>query len=99
MGQRFLFQCDACTYSVEVSGGPDVGMSVATQTVACAKCKQLFDVVTSEDPGNAAAPAAPLRCPRSRGSTHRVTAWNCGDPCPRCNGVVRVTGDAVVMWD
>jgi hypothetical protein len=74
-------------------------MTVATQTVTCAKCKSLFDVMTSEDPGNPDAPTVPFRCPRSRGSTHRVTAWNGGDPCPRCNGRMRVAGEVRVLWD
>ena len=74
-------------------------MTVATQTIACAKCKALFDVTTSEDPANPDAAQARLRCPRSRGSAHRVTAWNGGDPCPRCNGALQVTGDVQVLWD
>jgi len=99
MGQHFQFRCDACAYEAEVSGGPDCGFTFATQTIACAKCKQLFDVVTSNTPWKTDAPASPLRCPRSRGSTHRVTPWSGGDPCPRCSGSTRVTGEAIVMWD
>jgi hypothetical protein len=99
MGQLFAFRCDACGYKAEVSGGPDVGMAVATQTVSCAACKRLFDAVTSEDPGNDTAPKVPLRCPRSRGAKHRVSAWNGGDPCPRCLGPMRVTDDGTVLWD
>ena len=48
MGQHFQFRCDGCGYEAEASGGPDVGMAVATQTIACAKCKELVDVVTSK---------------------------------------------------
>ena len=96
MGERFGFRCDACAYEVTVPGGPDLGMGVATQTVACAKCKSLFDVVTSENPGRVDAPSVPLRCPRRR--AHRVTAWNGGDPCPRCHGAMRPT-DVLELWD
>jgi len=99
MGQYFQFWCDACGYDVEVSGGPDSGMAVATQTIACSKCKQLFDVVTSNEPWNASAIQEPLRCPRSRGSSHRVAAWNGGDPCPRCNAIMRPARVAAVLWD
>ncbi len=96
MGERFGFRCEACAYEVTVSGGPDLGMAVATQTIACAKCKRLFDVVTSEDPGRLDAPSVPLRCPRSQ--AHQVTAWNGGDHCPRCRGAMSVTAE-VELWD
>jgi hypothetical protein len=99
MGQIRGFRCDGCGYKAEVSGGPDVGMAVTTQTVSCVACKQLFDVVTSGDPGNASAPKLLLRCPRSRGAKHRVTAWNGGDPCPRCMGTMTVTNEVVALWD
>jgi hypothetical protein len=99
MGQHFQFRCASCAYEVEVSGGPDCGFAVATQTIACSKCKKLYDVVTSKDPGNPDAPAVPLRCPRSRGAAHRVTAWNGGDPCPRCSETMVATGESLALWD
>jgi hypothetical protein len=42
MGQLAQFRCDECTYEAEVSGGPDCGFSVRTQTISCATCKQLL---------------------------------------------------------
>lgn len=99
MGRHSQFRCDACGYEAVVSGGPDVGFAVETRTIACAKCKQLFDVVTSEDPGNPKAPRIALRCPRSRTATHPVKPWKANGPCPSCGGKMQVTGEVVEMWD
>jgi hypothetical protein len=99
MGQHFQFRCESCTYQVEVSGGPDVGRSAATQTIACTKCKSLFDVVTSKDPGNSDAPTFPLQCPKGRPATHRVSPWNGGDPCPRCSAIMTVRREVFTTWD
>jgi hypothetical protein len=98
LGEHFQFRCDACGYEAVVSGGPDVGFAVATRTIACAKCKQLFDAVTSEDPGNPKARRVPLRCPRSRTVRHPVKAWKAGDSCPRCGGRMP-KGQLLAMWD
>jgi hypothetical protein len=99
MGQLVQFRCDGCSYEAEVSGGPDCGFSVRTQTIACGKCKQLFDVVTSNDPGNPKARKVPLRCPRKRTAKHPVKAWNNGDACPRCGGTMQGGDESSVMWD
>jgi hypothetical protein len=98
MGHRSQFRCEGCACEATVSGGPDVGMAAATQTISCAKCKQLFDVVTSEAPWDPQAARLPLRCPRSRTAKHQVTPWAEGDPCPCCGGSMSNTG-LVVMWD
>jgi hypothetical protein len=99
MGQRFHFRCASCAYEAEVSGGPDCGMAAATQTVACSKCKKLWDVVTSHEPWNYGVVTIPMKCPKSRASAHKVTAWNRGDPCPQCGGVMRARRDPVLLWD
>jgi hypothetical protein len=98
VGQHFQFQCDACGYEAAVTGGRDVGFAVATRTIACSTCKQLFDVVTSEDPGNPKAPKVPLRCPSSLNVRHPVKAWKAGGPCPRCGGRMP-KGQLLAMWD
>lgn len=99
MGQLFQFRCDGCGYEAKVSGGPDCGFNVATQTIACANCKELVDVVTSRDPGNPKAPKLPLRCPRSRTVKHPVKKWKAGGPCPRCGEKMPETAEVLVMWD
>ena len=99
MGQHSRFRCDACGYEAVVSGGPDVGFAVATQTIACAKCKELFDVVTSEDPGNPKAPKIPLRCPRSRTAKHPVKPWKSNGPCPGCGGKMLTSREMEELWD
>jgi hypothetical protein len=74
------------------------GAHDGSETIACAKCKQLFDAVTSEDPGNPKARRVPLRCPRSRTVRHPVKAWKAGDSCPRCGGRMP-KGQLLAMWD
>jgi hypothetical protein len=99
MGKLVQFRCDACEYEAKVSGGPDVGMEVATQTIACARCKQLSDVVTSKNAWDPKPVRLPLRCPRSRTAVHPVAPWSVADPCPRCGGAMRDTGEVMVLWD
>ena len=96
MGERFGFRCEACAYEVTVSGGPDLGMAVATQTIACAKCKRLFDVVTSEDPGRLGRAVGTATVSAKPGTPGH--AWNGGDHCPRCRGAMSVTAE-VELWD
>jgi hypothetical protein len=102
MGQTHQFQCRACSYSVFVSGGPDVGMTFATQTIACAKCKELRDVVISEKPWEVMRNEGrrlPLRCPRKRTAKHPVKAWSAGGPCPKCGGTMKRGALEGPLWD
>lgn len=46
MGQTYSFRCDNCTYVAEVSGCPDIGSLVATETAICLDCHELVDVVS-----------------------------------------------------
>ena len=98
MGQHFQFRCEHCSYEAVVSGGPDLGMMSRTQTITCAKCKELADVVTSEEPWNSRAPKLPPRCPRRRTAKHPVKRWTAGGPCPRCGAALQ-KGELVALWD
>ena len=77
MGRTYSFECSRCGYRVRVAGGADEGEHFAVQTIACADCKELHDVVTRfkppprlrENPVNTRAevrrgaePAAAARC-------------------------------------
>ena len=46
MGRTYLFECSRCGYRVGVVGGMAEGDHVAVQTVSCADCKALHDIVT-----------------------------------------------------
>src|ERR1700690_3849922 len=46
MGRAYLFECSKCGYPARVAGGADDGEHFAVQTIACADCKSLHDVVT-----------------------------------------------------
>lgn len=45
MGQINKFSCDKCGHTIEVSGGPDCGMTTATDTMFCKSCMDLVDIV------------------------------------------------------
>ena len=45
MGRTYLFECSKCGYHARVAGGADEGEHFAVQTLACADCKLLHDVV------------------------------------------------------
>jgi hypothetical protein len=46
MGRTYWFECSKCGYRAQASGKPDRGLNVFVQTIACADCKALYDVVT-----------------------------------------------------
>ena len=50
MGTTYDFICNACGYTTEASGGNDVGMICATTTILCQECRELYDIVISEEP-------------------------------------------------
>jgi hypothetical protein len=45
---RYFFR--KCSYEAFVSGGNDVAMAAATSTVKCYDCKEIKDVMTTEEP-------------------------------------------------
>jgi hypothetical protein len=45
MGRTYAFECPKCEYRAHVAGGADEGAHFAVQTIACADCKALYDVV------------------------------------------------------
>lgn len=100
LGALHDFRCPSCGYSAEVSGGPDIGEASRTVTISCATCKELHDVVVSEEPWKEPPDLAPERppCPRTRARTHATSVWNDPGPCPRCGSTMR-RGEMTVLWD
>jgi hypothetical protein len=103
MGARYEFQCKGCGYTAVVSGGPDLGFFLRTQTAYCTSCKLLIDVpgeTLTEDQiedQQGIYLTKELTCDLC-GNT-RLNIWRQGDPCPRCGGAVVDTGRPVVLWD
>ncbi|MCB1087491.1 MAG: hypothetical protein KDM63_10635 [Verrucomicrobiae bacterium] len=107
MGQILLHRCPACGYRAEVSGGPDGGWLVATQTFVCDGCEIVFDgVVRSEPRPRETTPADPdgrvartPRCPRCR-RTAFLRPWTSGDPCPKCGAALPASSHGpIALWD
>ena len=97
------FLCDGCGYAERVAGGRDPKRLVVTETMTCADCARLVDVLVSvRDPGRAAGPL--FVCPHCGGA--RLSRWGKGStlrrrgiifpdkvwgPCPRCGSAIRTT--------
>jgi hypothetical protein len=103
MGRSNQYACEVCGFRALVSGGADRGFFVRTQTMFCADCKTLADVVTDRtyDPTH---PCSPLKdeelsrvCPRCSG--RELKAWNDGDGCPLCGADKLINGGALELWD
>ena len=99
MGMLLDWTCSRCGYAAEVSGGDDVGMAVATTTIVCRGCRNLYDVVTSREPWleKPADWEARLRSP-TRIRWHVVEPWTGPGACPRCGATIE-PGRVVAMWD
>jgi hypothetical protein len=101
MGATSRFQCQACGYEADVSGGPDVGFVVRTRTVSCPACRTLSDVTTGPSgeglPGTDDIDPLSLNRCGSCGATDLVP-WDDGEPCPRCAGAM-VNRGLVTLWD
>jgi predicted RNA-binding Zn-ribbon protein involved in translation (DUF1610 family) len=73
VGALIEFSCPGCGYAAEVSGGPDMGMLVATQTMICFGCRTLVDVTTGPSLSLQPPTAKRRRCPRCR--SRRFEPW------------------------
>ena len=93
MGQLHHFECPACGYYAEISGGGDAGMKYCTATIVCKTCKKLYDVVSARVP---LFETLPLCCPKRK--THLVREWQHPGPCPVCDVVMGDLGETAI-WD
>ena len=85
MGSTYTYKCNACNYSANVSGGPDVGFVVKTQTGFCMTCNDLVDYVTEVWAGDGETEKGVVigACHTCKNAVTRQ--WNDGDQCPRCS--------------
>jgi len=101
MGETVTYRCDTCKYSAQVSGGPDVGMLVRTNTYMCSICKEIADVVTGYCGDDVTPDDCGIgKCPICDSSEHLKEWDNKTYPCPKCDGVMIVPPDAdMILWD
>lgn len=104
MGSTYRFHCRQCDYGADVSGGPDIGFVVKTQTVFCPSCRELRDISIeycgesrSAPTDHAKASDDALGCCWECGA-RELTDWTAGDPCPRCGGEMNNEG-LIADWD
>jgi hypothetical protein len=92
MGRIYRFECSACGYIANVSGGDDKGELFATRTVSCATCRALGDAIVQS--------VGRLRCPMAgpRSPAHDITPWTHPGPCPRC-GAELSRDESGVPWE
>jgi hypothetical protein len=95
MGQILGFYCTNCDYAASVAGGDSAGRIATTTTIYCDACRTLQDVVTSEIDYQGNVHERLTRCRRAK--SHSFHPWIKGAPCPRCAGVMELTGEET-LW-
>jgi len=100
MGKRVTYKCDKCGYSAHISGGPDIGMIVKTNTYVCHKCKEIVDVIIEYWTDVKLDKSVIGKCPKCN-SNENLNEWdNKKCPCPRCNGIMKISSETeITMWD
>jgi len=102
MGESHEHTCKDCGYAATVSGGAEHGFLYVSVTIFCRDCDFLYDVNPDQDAETFAAGGGDvrsltgLRCPVDAG--HKWEFWKAGDPCPRCQGAMEITGVGC-CWD
>ena len=100
MGTWNRYFCRKCPYEAFVSGENDVGMAAATSTVRRYDCKEIKDVVTTEEPWLAMDKGwvpAEFYCDRS--ATHQMALWVGRGECPKCSYTMEVDPTVDILWD
>ena len=99
MGMHLEHRCAGCGYTTTVSGRRDFGFAAVTETMACADCREVTDVLVEQTAlfEKPAGPVAPS-CRRCGADEAALTLWRSGDPCPRC-GRPLPAGRIVAHWD
>ena len=101
MGFCVTFRCTLCGLEATVSGHPDVGLNIRTETRFCVCCETLVDVAV-----DFTSPPEFLsfeydsfnfdKCPHRQHAADKQ--WVSGDPCPRCSGIVAKTEGDSFQW-
>ena len=101
MGTKYLFKCNTCDYTAELSGGKDVGMLAMVQTMTCENCNELVDVLIGRYGKEGKTEDAEFNkalgiCPECKRSD--VVQWDDEKPCPKCDGKM-IRGEETMLWD
>jgi len=101
MGQTYIFECNACGYNADVSGGRDSGFEALVQTMTCNNCNELVDVVIGAEGKEGKTQYERLnkvlgKCPICKGSN--VDRWDDEKSCPKCDGKM-IRGEMASLWD
>lgn len=97
MGTRYTYQCNKCGYSAFISGRPDAGMIVKTNTFLCQKCKDVVDVVVEYREHVKRDKSDIGKCPKCK-SSENLKRWNKKKrPCPKCDGTLQILPDAEML--
>jgi len=73
-------------------------MTVRTTTALCGNCRELYDVVVSDEPWKEGEtrPFKTLPCPHCKGCS--LKRWRHPGPCPKCQSKLGRSGPTV-LWD
>jgi Zn finger protein HypA/HybF involved in hydrogenase expression len=102
MAQLHGVRCAQCGLKATVSGGRDRGFRFWTETMYCKSCESLSDVLSEyafdpthpeSFPINGESPELG-KCWKCGG--HGLVQWRTGQPCPKCGGKMRDTGDFIL---
>jgi len=99
MGAKYTFKCNKCDYSTLISGQPDFGMIVKTNTYICTKCKEVVDVAIGYTTGRKVKDKYIGKCPICNSDKHLIEWDNKKRPCPKCDGVLERSKGKDMLWD
>ncbi len=75
-------------------------MAAATTTIHCYNCKEISDVMTTDEPWLATDKDwVPTEYHCDRSATHRVALWVGSGECPKCSTTMEVDPTVDILWD
>ena len=75
-------------------------MAAATTTIHCYNCKEISDVMTTDEPWLATDKDwVPTEYHCDRSATHRVALWVGPGECPKCSTAMEVDLSFTIDWD
>jgi len=99
MGTLESYSCNKCDYSADISGGPDMGMLVKTDTFICLNCNEVVDVVTEYCIDETPDESSIGKCPECNSSKYLKKWDNKKRPCPKCDGKLKKSFIRMTEWD
>ena len=101
MGTKYLFKCNSCEYTANISGGKDFGFVAVVQTMTCENCNKLVDVLVGRYGKVGKTEDAEFNkalgiCPKCGDSD--VVKWDKRKSCPKCEGKM-IKGEETMLWD